>query len=58
MLLTEKWAEVLQNEKYAAIPDNERTKVTAQLIENQVENINESTSETGNAAQWNPVMVR
>lgn len=57
MLLTEKWAEVLQNEKYAAIPDNERTKVTAQLIENQVENINESTSETGNAAQWNPVMV-
>ncbi len=56
-LLTEKWDDVLNGEKYATIADDHRAKVTAQLLENQEQNLAESTNETGNADQWNPILL-
>lgn len=56
-LLTEKWDDVLSDKSMGAIADDHRAKVTAQLLENQEANLAESTSETGNAAQWNPVLI-
>lgn len=56
-LLTEKWNDVLVNEKVAPIEDTQRAKVTAQLLENQEKNLHESTNETGNADQWNPILI-
>lgn len=55
--LTEKWDDVLNSAKVAPIEDGHRTKVTAQLLENQYQNLNESTNETGNADQWNPIIM-
>lgn len=56
-LLTEKWDDVLSDSKFAPIADDHRAKVTAQLLENQERNLSESTNETGNADQWNPVLI-
>lgn len=55
--LTEKWDDVLNSDKVAPIADDHRTKVTAQLLENQNQNLYESTNETGNADQWNPIIM-
>lgn len=56
-LLTEKWDDVLTDSKFAPIKDDIRATVTAQLLENQERNLHESTNETGNADQWNPVLL-
>ena len=56
-MLTEKWDDVLSNPLYASIEDDHRAKVTARLLENQEQNLNEATNETGNADQWNPILV-
>ena len=56
-LLTEKWDAELKDERFAPIQDDLRTRVTAQLLENQELNLSESTNETGNAAQWNPILM-
>lgn len=56
-LLTEKWDAVLNSEKVSPIEDDHRAKVTAQLLENQAQNLHESTNETGNADQWNPILI-
>lgn len=56
-LLTEKYAKVLNDTKFAPIADKTRAEVTAQLLENQQQAINESTNETGNADQWNPILM-
>ena len=56
-LLTEKWDDVLADDRYTRITDDQRAKVTAQLLENQETNLSESTNETGNADQWNPILI-
>lgn len=56
-LLTEKWDDVLSDAKMPTIQDELRASVTAQLLENQEKNLHESTNETGNADQWNPVLI-
>lgn len=56
-LLTEKWDDVLSDSKYSAIADDNRAKVTAQLLENQEANLSEATNETGNADQWAPILL-
>jgi hypothetical protein len=56
-LLTEKWSDVLDDTRFASVEDETRRKVTAQLLENQERNISESSNETGNADQWNPIML-
>lgn len=56
-LLTEKWDDVLTDSKFSPIKDDVRATVTAQLLENQEKNLAESTNETGNADQWNPVLI-
>lgn len=55
--LTEKWDDVLNAPKVAPIQDEHRARVTAQLLENQSQNLSESTNETGNADQWNPIIM-
>lgn len=56
-LLTEKWDDVLSNDRFGTIQDDVRSRITAQLLENQEQNLSESTNETGNAAQWNPILI-
>lgn len=56
-LLTEKWDDVISDTRYNPIKDDVRTRVTAQLLENQEINLSESTNETGNADQWNPILI-
>ena len=56
-LLTEKWDDVLADTRYTEITDDHRAKVTAQLLENQEANLTEATNETGNADQWNPILI-
>lgn len=56
-LLTEKWDDVLTDNRFAPVQDDTRAKITAQLLENQEQNLSESTNETGNAAQWNPILI-
>ena len=56
-LLTEKWDDVLSNDRFGTIQDDVRARITAQLLENQEQNLSESTNETGNAAQWNPILI-
>ena len=50
-LLTEKWDDVLTDSRFVPVQDDTRAKITAQLLENQEQNLSESTNETGNAAQ-------
>lgn len=56
-VLVEKWDDVLTDATFSPIQDAQRAKVTARLLENQQENISESTNVTGNADQWNPVLL-
>lgn len=56
-LLTEKWDDVLTDSRFTPVQDDTRAKITAQLLENQEQNLSESTNETGNAAQWNPILI-
>ena len=56
-ILTEKWDDVLSDNRYVNIQDDVRARVTAQLLENQEANLSESTNETGNSDQWNPILI-
>lgn len=56
-MLTEKWDKVLKSEKYDGIEDQGRADITAQLLESQEKHLHEATNETGNADQWNPVLI-
>lgn len=56
-LLTEKWDDVLSDSRYVKIADDQRARITAQLLENQERNLTEATNETGNADQWNPILI-
>lgn len=56
-MLTEKWDDVLSDSRFSSIEDQDRLKVTARLLENQEANLSEATNETGNADQWNPILV-
>lgn len=67
--LIEKWAPVLNEESAGAIKDHHRRAVTAAILENQERAfaeeagqtgmLNEAapTNNTGNAANWNPVLI-
>ena len=57
-LLTEKWEQLLENDKVPSIPDPYRKKVTAQLLENQEKFLAEaSTTVAGNIQNWDPVLI-
>ena len=63
--LMEKWAPVLNEESAGAITDHHRKAVTAAILENQEQALREEgllneaapTNNTGNAANWNPVLI-
>ena len=63
--LMEKWAPVLNEESAGKISDNHRKAVTAAILENQEREMAEQaalmeaapTNNTGNAANWNPVLI-
>jgi hypothetical protein len=63
--LIEKWAPVLNEESAGAIKDHHRKAVTAAILENQEQAFKEEamiteaapTNNTGNAANWNPVLI-
>ena len=67
--LIEKWAPVLNEESAGSIKDHHRRAVTAAILENQERAfaeeagqtgmLNEAapTNNTGNAANWNPVLI-
>ena len=59
-VLTEKWQPVLESDKVTPINDVYRTKVTAQLLENQEKFIKESgapTNVAGNNDYWDPILI-
>lgn len=57
-LLIEKWQPLLENEKVTQINDTYRTRVTAQLLENQEKFLAEAaTSVASNAQNWDPVLI-
>lgn len=56
--LTEKWQPLLENEKVAKISDVYRTRVTAQLLENQEKFLQEAAqTTTGNIQNWDPILI-
>jgi hypothetical protein len=63
--LIEKWAPVLNEESAGTIKDHHRKAVTAAILENQEQAMREEqmitegapTNNTGNAANWNPVLI-
>jgi len=67
--LIEKWAPVLNEESAGTIKDHHRKAVTAAILENQERAFAEEaaqgqfmteaapTNNTGNAANWNPVLI-
>lgn len=58
MLLTEKWAPVLESDKIAPIADPYRKKVTAILLENEESFLREAASTvTGNVDNFDPVLI-
>lgn len=58
--LTEKWDETLNNKEDAAITDNYKTKVTAQLLENQEKSLMEATptNVAGGMDNWDPILIK
>ncbi len=58
--LTEKWDETLNNKEDAPIQDNYKTKVTAQLLENQEKTLLEATptNVAGNMDNWDPILIK
>jgi hypothetical protein len=57
-VLTEKWQPLLENEKVAKIADVYRTRVTAQLLENQEKFLQEAAqTTTGNVQNWDPILI-
>lgn len=58
-VLTEKWNPILANENVAAIDDPYRTKVTAQLLENQEKFLGEAapTNVVGGVDNWDPILI-
>jgi len=55
--LLEKWEPVLNTDKVEAIADPYRTKVTAQLLENQEKFLTEASNVTGGVQNWDPVLI-
>lgn len=56
--IVEKWQPLLENEKVAKIADPYRTRVTAQLLENQEKFLAEAAqTTTGNIQNWDPVLI-
>jgi hypothetical protein len=60
--LVEKWAPVLNEESAGTISDAHRKAVTAAVLENQEialreEGLLNETTQTGNSANWNPVLI-
>jgi hypothetical protein len=60
--LVEKWAPVLNEEAAGTIKDAHRKAVTAAILENQEialkeEAMLQETTQTGNSANWNPVLI-
>jgi len=60
--LVEKWAPVLNEESAGTISDAHRKAVTAAVLENQEialreEGLLHETTQTGNSANWNPVLI-
>lgn len=55
--LLEKWEPVLESDKADAISDPYRRKVTAQLLENTQEQLNESSNLTSGVQNWDPVLI-
>ena len=56
-LLQEKWEPMLNAEKLEPIKDNYRSKVTAQLLENQEKFLNEATNVTADVAGFTPTVI-
>lgn len=57
-VLLEKWDAVLNSEKVESIQDSHRKAVTAQLLENQQNSLQETAGNIGaNAATWDPVLI-
>lgn len=55
--LLEKWEPVLNVEGVEEIVDPLRRKVTAQLLENTEENLNEASNVTAGVQNWDPVLI-
>lgn len=56
--LVEKWQPLLENDKVAKIADQYRSRVTAQLLENQEKFLAEAAqTTTGNIQNWDPVLI-
>lgn len=55
--LLEKWDAVINEETAGAITDPYRRKVTAQLLENTEEYLNESSNVTSGVQNWDPVLI-
>jgi hypothetical protein len=57
-LLIEKWQPLLDTDKVAKISDPYRSRVTAQLLENQEKFLQEAAqTTTGNIQNWDPVLI-
>lgn len=57
-LLIEKWQPLLETDKVSKINDTYRTRVTAQLLENQEKFLAEAASSVAsNAQNWDPVLI-
>lgn len=56
-MLLEKWDPVLKSEKAEVIADPYKTKVTAQLLENQEKFLSEAANVTAGSENWDPVMI-
>lgn len=55
--LLEKWEPVLNTDKVDAIADPYRTKVTAQLLENQEKFLTEASNVAAGVQNWDPVLI-
>lgn len=56
--LVEKWQPLLENDKVSKISDPYRSRVTAQLLENQEKFLAEAAqTTTGNIQNWDPVLI-
>ena len=56
-MLLEKWDGLLKTDKLDAISDPYKTKVTAQLLENQEKYLAEAANVTAGSENWDPVMI-
>lgn len=57
-VLIEKWQPLLESDRVEKITDDYKTRVTAQLLENQEKFLAEAAqTTTGNIANWDPVLI-